>query len=762
MGRQEQFLVTRLLLLAVVVALVFLSAQAQARLFRTAGSDDLYTRLGVSRGATKDEIRKAFRKLTREHHPDMQETYEAKEAAKAYMVRVLQAYKVLSDDVQRQDYDNFGTVPGEKLDTAEFSAQQIFEYFNQQPPILSKTRQLETLQTVERILHFRGNRLFLLQVYDDACDSCRWFASTWEGFVQSSLVEGGVVEMLRIDAYSAEGPSLLSALGLSYKGEVGVYAFIDGKTWPMPHLQTVVRSRSGRNAFTSLLDFVMSFFYDRYTEINSLKVENSTRALVEWLREERDAPDGLRVLLPPLTVESVALTLSYLYEGVAVVRSVPRAVLQDFVENYCGQPIEVRDRDGELLPMPEFIVVSLRQLDEVADAASTETSQVMRNCSGVNIGASAALSYRKANAFLREFLPPRHPGMANLTYVTSNSLYEVCRRHCLLWLRESCSEPPADVWKNALAGDYRPFVVGYVCLDGEPGLRDALPTSAHDTLVAIVDGDESSLHFLPHDPRPSQIAEALSRLLTEEQEKGPLRLTTPLSALMTSRPFYLSHVQYWYIKFRWIYSFVYPVFSNTYPFLMMLIIHKLLGRLNLLGNNTATTTTNNNNNNGSSSSSTNGNSGAAASSAQSATAKTTECGHAGTKGTTRNEKRLLPFTAGDLEAAKVGKGFLLLLFQPGEKGVPVLPPLAEDSRFALRLASPTDPIWAPWLSQHRQEEEEVALKREDASAEGEEELIVVAIRQGRMKATIKPSKAAMDTWLHDLLDGTITLATPLP
>ncbi|EKF39409.1 chaperone DNAJ protein, putative [Trypanosoma cruzi marinkellei] len=761
MKRLQNFLTTRLLLLLVaLLVLFFISIPAEARLFAKFNNDDLYARLGVGRGATKEEIKKAFRKITREHHPDMQETQEAKEAAKEYMVKVLQAYKVLSDDIQRQDYDAFGKIPGEAFDSTSFTAQEIFEYFHQQSPILSKTHQLESLLVLQRILNFRGNRLFLLQVYDDGCKSCRWFASTWEGLTQSSLVEGVVVEMFRIDAYSTEGPQLLEALGISYKGEIGIYAIIDGKKWVMPHLKTVVSSRSGHNAFTSLLDFVMSFFYDKYIEINSLKVENNnTQNILEWLQEERGSTDAVRVLLPPLTVESIALTLSYKYEGVAVVRSVSREALVDFVENHCEQTVEMRGRDGEVIPKPEFIVVSLQQLTRVADMTSTSAgeSKVVMNCSRINVGVSATLSYRKADSFLSDALPPRHPGMANMKYVTGMSFYELCRRHCLLWLRESCVEPPSDTWKNALQGNYKPFAVGYLCLNTEAGLREVLSTSAPDTLVAIVDGDENNLYFLSSEPEPSQIARALSNLLSENQESTPLRLTTPLSLLMTSQPFYLSYIQYFYINFRWIYGIIYPIFSNSYPFLMMFIMHKLLNRFNLLGNN------DNNNNNSSSSNnsdSNNRNGEATASTTSTATANNSGSRHGSATSSRTSKKEVSLFTAADLEAAKDSKGFLLLFFRNGNEGMPVLPPITEDSRFTVRLVSPTDPRWASWLSAQRQQGEETS-KGEDSSTEAKEPT-VVAIRQGKMKATVKPPNAAMDSWLCDLLDGTITATASLP
>ncbi len=69
-------------------------------------SRDLYSVLGVSRTATQDEIRKAYRKLARQYHPDVN---KAKDAAQKFN-EVQEAYDTLSDENKRKQYDQFGRV----------------------------------------------------------------------------------------------------------------------------------------------------------------------------------------------------------------------------------------------------------------------------------------------------------------------------------------------------------------------------------------------------------------------------------------------------------------------------------------------------------------------------------------------------------------------------------------------------------------------------------------------------------------------------
>jgi len=70
---------------------------------------DYYDVLGVERSASQDEIKKAFRKLAFQYHPDRNKEPDAEEKFK----EISEAYAVLSDEQKKAQYDRFGHAEGD-------------------------------------------------------------------------------------------------------------------------------------------------------------------------------------------------------------------------------------------------------------------------------------------------------------------------------------------------------------------------------------------------------------------------------------------------------------------------------------------------------------------------------------------------------------------------------------------------------------------------------------------------------------------------
>ena len=92
---------------------------------------DLYEALGVTRNANEEEIKKAYRKMARKYHPDVnRDDAGAEEKFK----EINQAYEILSDSAKRQQYDEFGRDGGGAegfggFGGQDFGFENIFDMF---------------------------------------------------------------------------------------------------------------------------------------------------------------------------------------------------------------------------------------------------------------------------------------------------------------------------------------------------------------------------------------------------------------------------------------------------------------------------------------------------------------------------------------------------------------------------------------------------------------------------------------------------------
>lgn len=124
---------------------------------------DYYEQLGVARGASAEEIKKAYYKLAKRWHPDVPANKGSEEARKTFAA-VSQAYEVLGDDKKRHAYDTYGTAGEGGVD-----AEELFKQFQEQLGNFDPFEKAEELKDFHRGANVE---LPLRLSWDEAAHGC--------------------------------------------------------------------------------------------------------------------------------------------------------------------------------------------------------------------------------------------------------------------------------------------------------------------------------------------------------------------------------------------------------------------------------------------------------------------------------------------------------------------------------------------------------------------------------------------------------------
>src|SRR6266536_5243907 len=97
-----------------------------------ANKRDFYEILGVAKGASADEIKKAYRKVAMQHHPDRN---PGDKSAEEKFKEAAEAYEILSDADKKAQYDRYGhagvSSNGRGLSGGELNMEDIFSQFGE-------------------------------------------------------------------------------------------------------------------------------------------------------------------------------------------------------------------------------------------------------------------------------------------------------------------------------------------------------------------------------------------------------------------------------------------------------------------------------------------------------------------------------------------------------------------------------------------------------------------------------------------------------
>lgn len=150
---------------------------------------DFYSLLGVSRGATTREIRRAFKQLALTMHPDKN---PGDPSAHEKFLQVNRAYEVLKDEDLRKKYDKYGE---KGLEEQQGGRYESWNYYRYDFGIYDEDLEIITLDSGDFEAAVNSGEIWFINFYSPRCSHCHQLAPTWREVAKEmdSVIRMGAV-----------------------------------------------------------------------------------------------------------------------------------------------------------------------------------------------------------------------------------------------------------------------------------------------------------------------------------------------------------------------------------------------------------------------------------------------------------------------------------------------------------------------------------------------------------------------------------------
>ncbi|XP_063330492.1 dnaJ homolog subfamily C member 16-like [Pelmatolapia mariae] len=162
-----------------------------AELVKTASEYDPYNTLGVSRSASQAEIKRAYKRLAREWHPDKNKDPNAEDM----FIKISKSYEILSNEERRSNFDRFGQKDenqpfgqsqhhGFRSFHSSFYFDESFFHFPRNRDFSDSKYMLRLAQFNNEVLPDSHKRPYLIKVTSEWCFACIHIEPVWKETVQ--------------------------------------------------------------------------------------------------------------------------------------------------------------------------------------------------------------------------------------------------------------------------------------------------------------------------------------------------------------------------------------------------------------------------------------------------------------------------------------------------------------------------------------------------------------------------------------------------